>query len=180
MAADEPDRMAATIAPLDQAMAIITTATNEERAGCLIGFHAQGSIDPFQYALWISKANHTYRVGLHAEHFAVHFPSIEDHDLAELFGGETGDEIDKFELVDWEPGPGGVPLLQRLPHRLLGRRVELFDAGGDHVCVLVEAIGGSGGPTPPLRPLRLSDATDITPGHEAEERPEPQEPAAAD
>ena len=43
------------------------------RAGCLVGFHSQSSIDPRQYAVWLSKANHTYPVALRSELFAVHF-----------------------------------------------------------------------------------------------------------
>src|SRR4051794_33922452 len=61
------------IARLDPAMAIVTAVSDNERGGCLIGFYAQCSIDPPRYVVWLSKANHTFRVGLHARHFAVHF-----------------------------------------------------------------------------------------------------------
>jgi flavin reductase (DIM6/NTAB) family NADH-FMN oxidoreductase RutF len=42
-----------------------------------------------------------------AELAVVHFLGRAQLPLAELFGGETGDEVDKFELCEWEPGPGG-------------------------------------------------------------------------
>src|SRR3954451_14252328 len=98
-------------------MAIVTTVSGGERAGCLVGFHAQCSIDPPRYVVWLSKANHTYRIALLAGHMAVPFLDEADHDLAELFGGSTGDEVDKLARCDWEGGPDGVPLLERCPNR---------------------------------------------------------------
>ena len=63
---------------LDPALVVITAADGAERAGCLVGFHSQCSIGPDRYAVWLSKANHTYRVGMLAEVFAVHFLGAED------------------------------------------------------------------------------------------------------
>jgi flavin reductase (DIM6/NTAB) family NADH-FMN oxidoreductase RutF len=156
---------------LDPAMAIVTTAVDDERAGCLIGFHAQSSIEPIRYAIWLSKANRTYRVAMFAEAIAVHFPSEDDIDLAELFGGATGDDLDKFEQCAWSTGPSGVPLLDRLPNRFVGRRLTVLDHGGDHVCVILEPELVERGD--PIMPLRLSAAAKIDAGHPAGERPVP-------
>jgi flavin reductase (DIM6/NTAB) family NADH-FMN oxidoreductase RutF len=156
---------------LDPPMAVVTTVADGERAGCLVGFHAQCSISPGRYVVWLSKANHTHRVAMRSEVLAVHFLDRGQRDLAELFGGTSGDDHDKFEHCTWEPGPEGVPILSACPHRLVGRRVALLDEGSDHVCVVVDPVDASapGG----LRPLRLADVADIEPGHEAEERPAP-------
>ena len=140
MDADEgPDERAfdELVGSLDHAMVIVTTATDERRAGCLVGFHSQCSIEPRRYAVWISKLNETYRVARRAERFAVHVPRAEQHHLAELFGGETGDEIDKFTRCPWTPGPGGVPLLDECPDRFIGRRIELAEVGADHACLVL-------------------------------------------
>ena len=51
---------------VDQALIVVTTAANDQRSGCLVGFHTQCSIEPFRYAVWLSKANLTYRVALFA------------------------------------------------------------------------------------------------------------------
>ena len=150
-------------------MVVVTTVAGDERSGCLVGFHSQASIDPPRYAVWISKANHTYGVGLHAEHFAVHLLTVDDHDLAELFGSLTGDDVDKFERCDWRSGPGGVPLIDRLPRRIVGRRTSLTDDGSDHVCVVVEPVQVDGDEAQPFAPLRLHAVTDVDPGHEADE-----------
>jgi flavin reductase (DIM6/NTAB) family NADH-FMN oxidoreductase RutF len=164
------DRFDALVAELDGAMVVVTTATGDERSGCLVGFHSQASIDPSRYAVWVSKANHTAGVLWAAEHVAVHVLGAGDHDLAELFGSETGDEVDKFTRCDWEPGPDGVPLLVRCGHRFVGRRTARFDDGGDHVCLVLEPVEATVG-AERIAPLRLSAVADVDPGHPAGDRP---------
>jgi flavin reductase (DIM6/NTAB) family NADH-FMN oxidoreductase RutF len=167
------DAFADLVGHLDPPMIVVTTAAGGQRAGCLVGFHAQCSIEPPRYVVWLSKANHTLRVGLLAPRFAIHFLAADQHDVAELFGGTTGDEVDKFSRCSWTEGPDGVPLLEGFDHRIVGRRGAVLDDGSDHVCVVIEPddVRAEG----PLRPLRLSDVNDITPGHQAEERPVPAE-----
>src|SRR5689334_4121659 len=99
------------VGSLDPALVIVTTALDGERAGCLVGFHAQSSIDPARYCAWLSKANHTYRVAQRSTHFAVHLLSAADAELAKRFGTLSGDEVDKFAGLDFTEGDGGVPLL---------------------------------------------------------------------
>lgn len=156
---------------LDTPMAVVTTAIGNERAGCLIGFHAQSSINPERYSLWLSKANHTYRVMLRSTHLAVHFLTSDDRELAVTFGTLTGDDVDKFELVAVDPSPHGVPLLRRCPNRIVVRRVALLDEGGDHVCVVTETVATQS--PGQFLPLRLSEVADLEPGHGAEERNDP-------
>ena len=153
---------------LDQPLVVVTTAVGDERAGCLVGFHAQSSIDPGRYCLWLSKANHTYRVGLRATSFAVHFLSAADRELAVAFGTRTGQEVDKFADVRWTAGPGGVPLLDDCPNRLVLERVALLDEGSDHVCLTADVLNAQC-PTS-FVPLRLSAVADLEPGHDNDER----------
>lgn len=159
------------MASLDAPMAIVTTALGDERAGCLIGFHTQSSIDPGRYCVWISKANHTYRVVLRSTHLAVHYLTEHDRELAELFGTTSGDTADKFERCSSVVGPHGVPLLDTCPNYLIVRRTALLDEGGDHVGVVTEPVASNSAGR--FRPLRLSDVEDLTPGHESEERNDP-------
>jgi hypothetical protein len=49
------------------ALIVLTTAAENQRAGCLVGFHAQSSLAPRHHCLWLSKANHTYRASLRAD-----------------------------------------------------------------------------------------------------------------
>jgi flavin reductase (DIM6/NTAB) family NADH-FMN oxidoreductase RutF len=155
----------------DTPMVVVTTAAGDKRSGCVVGFHVQCSIEPVRYAVWLSKANLTYRVALFATHLAVHALAEGDDDIAALFGGATGDEVDKFARCEWTGGPGGVPLLAACPNRIVLARTSLWDDGGDHVCVVgtpveAHAVGE-------LTPLRLRAVSRLDPGHAADERPTP-------
>lgn len=152
-------------------MVIVTTASDGVRAGCLVGFHAQCGMEPPRYAVWLSKANRTYKVGALSDHFAIHFLTNGDRRLAELFGGRTGDEVDKFEHCSWHAGEGGVPLLDDCSNRFVGRRAALLDAGTDHVCLILEPVSADHAGVGAQ--LSLSDVIDIEPGHGARERQRP-------
>jgi flavin reductase (DIM6/NTAB) family NADH-FMN oxidoreductase RutF len=167
----QAESFARLVAHLDPPMAVVTTASGGERAGCLIGFHTQCSIEPNRYVVWLSKANHTFRVGVHAAHLAVHFLGQDDLELARLFGTTSGDRVDKFRSVAWTAGAGGVPLLDGNRSRFVADRVALLDEGSDHVCFVLEPTQVTAADD--LQPLRLSQAEHLQPGHQAEERPRP-------
>lgn len=153
---------------LDTAMVVVTAAAQGERAGCLVGFHCQSSMDPERWSFWLSKANHTYRVGLHASSFAMHFLGADQHELARRFGSLSGEDTDKFDGLAWQPGDDDVPLLSDCPNRFELERVALLDDGGDHVSVT--ALVRRATCSDRFEPLRLSDVLDLQPGHGNEER----------
>jgi flavin reductase (DIM6/NTAB) family NADH-FMN oxidoreductase RutF len=159
-------------------MIVVTAAEGGERAGCLVGFHAQSSLNPQRYTVWLSKANHTYRVALRSSHLGVHFLMHDDLLLAKRFGTLTGDTTDKFAGLATLDGPGGIPLLIGCPNRFAARRVALLDEGGDHVCVVTEPVETATGGD--FTPLTLADVRDLTPGHSADERHNPPTERAAD
>jgi flavin reductase (DIM6/NTAB) family NADH-FMN oxidoreductase RutF len=152
-------------------MVVVTAIAGTTLAGCLVGFHSQSSIEPPQYAVWISKANRTFRVAALADVFAVHFLEPRNRALAELFGGVTGDDEDKFSECSWHAGPGGVPLLDDCAARIAMRRVALHDAGGDHACFVLEPLMVSAPDS--FQPLESTDLGDIVAGHAATERQRP-------
>ena len=156
---------------LDTPMAVVTAAAGGERAGCLVGFHSQSSIDPGQHAVWLSKVNDTYRVALLSTHLGIHLLTDADHDLARLFGTLTGDDTDKFAGLDVDTGPDGLPVLTGCPHRMIARRAVVLDAGGDHVCFVTEPIEATTGGS--FRPLCLSAVSDLEAAHDVHERPRP-------
>lgn len=156
------------MASMDTPLVVVTTAAAGEQAGCLVGFHAQSSIEGEHYCLWLSKANHTYRTSLRSAHFAVHFLTDADLEMAERFGTRTGEETDKFAGLDVEIDEHGVPLIKALPNRILLDRLATLDDGGDHVCVTSRVRDAR--TTGRFTPLRLSDAEHLEPGHAAEER----------
>ena len=156
------------MASLDPPLVVVTTVAEDERAGCLVGFHAQSSIDPERYCLWLSKANHTYRVALRASHFAVHFLTVADLALAERFGTRSGEDTDKFAGLTVTVDAHGVPLLDACPHRITLERIAMLDDGADHVCLTTRVLDAA--TTGQFTPLRVSDAAHLEPGHDSEER----------
>jgi len=171
------DRFDAIMASLDTPLVVVTAADGQERAGCLVGFHSQSSIEPGRYCLWLSKANFTYRVALRATHLGIHFLASADADLASRFGSLTGDDLDKFAGLDVSDGPGGAPMLPACANRMAARRTAMVDEGGDHVCFVTEpmTVHADG----PFEPLRLSRARHVVAGHEHQERPGPPTERAA-
>lgn len=153
---------------LDPPLLVVTTAHRGERSGCVVGFHCQTSMDPVRYGIRISKANHTYGVAVRAERFGVHLVGQEDRAVAVHFATTTGDEVDKFEGYPWTEGPDGVPLLDDLPRRFVGRRVALLDDGGDHVEVVLAPESVEAPATADQR-LRVSDLDGVEPGHPADD-----------
>lgn len=149
---------------LEFPMVVVTATDGHERAGCLVGFHAQCSIDPPRYMVWLSKKNHTYRVARRADALAVHFPSADQHELAELFGSHTGDEVDKFAACAWHEGPAGAVVVDGVERWFVGRIDETLDSG-DHVGFLLEPLEGEAGRW--SGQLGFQEVKGIEPGHDA-------------
>jgi flavin reductase (DIM6/NTAB) family NADH-FMN oxidoreductase RutF len=154
----------ALVGDLEYPMFIVTARAGGEPLGCLVGFATQMSIDPPRFAVCLSHKNRTYRRGCDAEVLGVHCVPARAGALAELFGGETGDEVDKFARAAWHDGPEGVPLLDECPNRFVGRVVWRADAG-DHEAFLLEPIAAEADPGEPE--FTFHRAKRIEPGHEA-------------
>jgi flavin reductase (DIM6/NTAB) family NADH-FMN oxidoreductase RutF len=94
----------------------------------------------------------------------VHHVPEDATELAELFGGETGDEIDKFAHCAWREGPHGVPLLDDAPNRFVGAVLWHRDAG-DHEAFLLEPVWAERGTD--ADEMDFDRAKAIDPGHPA-------------
>ncbi|AOR36860.1 flavin oxidoreductase [Streptomyces fodineus] len=147
---------------LNPDMCVVTAVADGERAGCLVGFASQCSIRPPRFCVWLSKANHTYRVARAAHHLAVHLLTRDQRDLAELFGGETGDKIDKFARLDSTEEYGGAVVLRDAAAWFVGTILHRTD-GGDHVGFVLAPVRWGEGHGGSL--FRLSDAAGIQAGH---------------
>lgn len=154
---------------LDPPLYVVTAGTEDgERAGCLVGFGSQCSIRPVRFAVWLSTANRTHRVASRAVALGVHLLPPDDAGLAlaRLFGGTTGDEVDKFARVSWRPGPVGVPVLADAAAWWAGRVVGRVE-GGDHTAFLLDPVTGDAASPAPPAVLTLRDVDGIDPGHPA-------------
>ncbi|MFE1249292.1 flavin reductase family protein [Streptomyces sp. NPDC058735] len=156
--------MDAFVDRLDPDMCLVTAVARGERAGCLVGFASQCSMRPVRFVVWLSELNDTFRVARSAEFLAVHLLTRDQHDLAALFGGHTGDEEDKFRDVALREAYGGAVVLEDAAAWFVGRIVTRC-GGGDHIGFVLDPVE-RGGRTCDARPLmRLSDTLDIAPGH---------------
>ena len=162
---DPHSRFNDLVGELDYPM-FIATARSEtgEPEGCLVGFATQCSIDPCRFLVCISKANRTYRAARAAELVAVHFVPAAAGTLAELFGGETGDDVDKFTHCEWREGPSGVPILADCRNWFAGAVLDRMDLG-DHVGFLLDPVEVE--LQLPQRELTFRRVRRIDPGHEA-------------
>jgi flavin reductase (DIM6/NTAB) family NADH-FMN oxidoreductase RutF len=149
------------VGDLDYPMFIVTARAGDERLGCLVGFATQTSINPQRFLVCLSHSNRTYRRGRDAELLGVHCVPAGAEALAELFGGETGDEVDKFARAAWHEGPGGVPLLDDCQNWFVGRVLSRTDAG-DHDAFLLEPVAAAAGAH---GQFTFHRAKRISPGH---------------
>ena len=155
----------AFVAGADYPVLVVTTRKGPLRAGCLVGFATQVSIDPPRFLVALSKKNHTYALAREAHHLAVHLLDSGQTSLATLFGAETGDDIDKFAHCDWHPGPATLPILDAAAGWFCGRILDKHDLG-DHVGFVLAPEAGSA-PAPDITALRYDRVAALEPGHEA-------------
>lgn len=138
------DRIAAG---LDYPMVVVTACFEGRKAGCLVGFSTQCSIDPFRYLVMVSKANRTFEIASQSPALAVHFLSKDQLGLAKRFGEKTGDDVDKFTGLEWHEGPHHVPILANVERWLAGPITAVLpDVMGDHQGFVIEPTKAQGGP----------------------------------
>ena len=142
---------------------VVTVRTTDgEMSGCLAGFVTQCSIDPPNFLVCIAKVNHTFGVAERSDAMGLHLLGDKQHELARIFGEETGDLVDKFAQCDWRLGPTGAPLLVDSAVSMEGHILGHFSAG-DHEAFMVRAERALSGEHAGL--LTYRDAPHFRPGH---------------
>lgn len=150
---------------LNYPMYVVTTQADGVAAGCLVGFASQTSINPPRFLIGLSTKNHTFRVAAGATHLGVHVFDNKHLDVVRLFGGQSGDTVNKFDQCHWHSGPAQTPILDDAAAWFAGRILDRFSLG-DHVGHLLEPVGGS--PPHELEHwVSFGDVRDLEPGHEA-------------
>jgi flavin reductase (DIM6/NTAB) family NADH-FMN oxidoreductase RutF len=153
------------VASFDPPMFVVTVFDGHERDGCLIGFATQCSIEPPRFLVCLSVKNRTTRIARNARTLVVHALRKDQRELAELFGGTTGDDVDKFASVEWHEGPDGVPVLAGCDW-FAGSVLTRHDDLGDHegfVLDVIEAREADGTD----EQLGYQDVKDVDAGHPA-------------
>lgn len=157
-------------------MYVVTTQADGHPSGCLVGFATQTSIQPSRFLVGLSRANHTFGVASRSQYLAVHVLARRHRRLAELFGGQTGDQINKFERCSWRGGPYGMPILDDTVGWFIGRTLDRLDLG-DHLGYLLEPVA-VWAPECSEDLLYLCDVDDLESGHEASHQFGHSDPAA--
>jgi flavin reductase (DIM6/NTAB) family NADH-FMN oxidoreductase RutF len=134
------DRFNELVGALNYPMFVVTATDGTRRAGCLVRFASQCSVDPPRFMVWLAKHTYTYVVARRTGLLAVHVPGPKARKLAELFGTQTGFTDDKFSRCEWRAGPDGLPILTECPQWFIGQVVHRYDTG-DHEGVLLEPLG---------------------------------------
>ncbi|MGI8800875.1 MAG: flavin reductase family protein [Solirubrobacteraceae bacterium] len=139
-AADTFDRV---MGEFDTPMVLVTCRPpGEPAAGCLVGFATHCSVDPPRFLACLSHVNHTYGAAGRSAFLAVHLVPGTATRLAELFGGETEEEVDKFTRCAWRPGAYEAPILDECPNWFVGRVLDRRDLG-DHTGFLLEPVAAA-------------------------------------
>jgi flavin reductase (DIM6/NTAB) family NADH-FMN oxidoreductase RutF len=150
---------------LDYSMFVVTTRADGDPSGCLVGFATQISIHPTRFLAGVSKTNHTCPVAARADYLAVHVLARRHIGLARLFGGQTGDQADKFDHCSWHTGPRGMPILDDAAAWFVGKTLQRIDLG-DHIGYLLEPVTGAV-VEHSADLVGIADVADLEPGHKA-------------
>jgi flavin reductase (DIM6/NTAB) family NADH-FMN oxidoreductase RutF len=151
------------VSNLEYPMFVVSAAADGDADACLVGFTSQCSIEPPRFAVFLSKANHTYDVALGAEVLVVHRLRADQHEIAEHFGGTSAyDDPRKLSQCEWTPGPGGAPVIAGCDW-FAGRVLQHVDSG-DHVLFHLEPIDGE---VAAIDQLSSQEAFDIEAGRPA-------------
>jgi flavin reductase (DIM6/NTAB) family NADH-FMN oxidoreductase RutF len=157
----------------NSAMVVVAARDADRVDACLVGFHSQCSIDPLRYAVWLSKANHTFRIASHADVLSVHWLRRGDVGLAEHVGAVSLDrDPHKMDRLRWQIGAHGGVELDGVAGLLVGRILERHD-DGDHVCFVLEPLEAraTAGPV-----LRFADVQFLPAGHDVHPSVPPRDP----
>jgi flavin reductase (DIM6/NTAB) family NADH-FMN oxidoreductase RutF len=134
---DEPfDQL---MAMLDSPVFVVTTQADGQPSGCLVSFATQIGVRPPRFLVGIPKDHHNLGVASTFEYLAVHLLSQQGRGLAELFGDETVDQLERFRRCSWRVGPRGMPILDNAAAWFVARALNWSDVG-DHVCNLLEPV----------------------------------------
>jgi flavin reductase (DIM6/NTAB) family NADH-FMN oxidoreductase RutF len=158
------DDLAAIFERVDYPLSVVTARSpTGEINGCLPGFITLCSIDPPNFLVCVSKANHTLGIAQRSTGLGLHLLGEHQADLARLFGQETGDVLDKFASVDWRLGSTGAPLLVDTAVSVEGDVLGHFTVGRDHEAFMMRAVRAVAGGRRGI--LTYRGAPSFEPGH---------------
>jgi len=144
------------------AAVVVVTAPGQPPAGFTATSFTSVSLDPPIVSFCLAHTASAWRAVSASDVVAVHVLAEGQQHVARTFSTRG---IDRFAAHgSWEPGPGGVPLLDGVLARIVCRVVRRVEAG-DHTIVLAAPLAGWHHEDSTVTPLVYHD------GHYAQLRP---------
>ena len=121
---------------------IVTASYSGRDNAMAAAWHSSISLRPPLYGVSISPERFTYQLITESKEFGINFIPFEKASLAAKVGGISGQELDKFQLLNIEkekPSRTGVPILE---DAYAAYECKLVDCKpyGDHVWVVGEIV----------------------------------------
>lgn len=89
---------------------VVTTLDDDVPRGLAVNAFSSISLDPATVMVCIQRTSSTHDCLFRAGHLAINILSTDQLDVVNRFAGKSND---KFNGLDWEPGPNGSPLIAR-------------------------------------------------------------------
>jgi len=89
---------------------VVTTMDDEKPRGLAVNAFSSVSLDPPTVMVAVQRTSSTHDCLFRATHLAINILSTNQLDVVGVFATKADD---KFDGLDWEPGPFGSPLIKR-------------------------------------------------------------------
>lgn len=87
---------------------VVTTIDDDTPKGLAVNAFASISLEPPTVMVCIQRTSSTHDCLFRADHLAINILSVDQLDVVNRFAGKSAD---KFQGLEWTPGPLGSPLI---------------------------------------------------------------------
>ena len=131
---------------------VLTTRSAEGFGAATISWLSQASFEPPLLMLALRRETSVWQGLSASEDAVIHVVERGQEDLAKRFFTGCVVEEGRINGQPFSEGPGGLPLIEAMPHRIHVRKRSMLPSGGDHDLFLVEvrALESAGAAPNPL------------------------------
>ncbi len=124
---------------LNYGLYIVTTKNNEKESGCVINTMTQVTADPAQVCITLNKETYTGKLIQESQIFNVSVLLDEvSMDTITQFGFQSGKDVDKFAVGEYETDLNGVHYLAKESAAMFACRVEKMVDVGTHIMYIAK------------------------------------------
>ena len=107
-----PDQLRAAMRHWATGVALVTVGNQEQGHGMTVNSFTSISLEPPLILVSMERTARTHHMAIENSRFAVAILKADQEELSEIFAGRTSDNENRFEDVDVEYTPSGVPVPQ--------------------------------------------------------------------